>query len=89
MTQPAAWKCATCSVAPKRRQYLASQESFRSLRLLIGAIRVRFSTEGITMEEVGPGGEKILYKELSYRIIEACLEVHNQLGPGFAETVDK
>ena len=32
-------------------------------------------------------GEKILHKELSYRIIEACIEVHNNLGPGFSEKI--
>lgn len=29
----------------------------------------------------------ILYKELSYWIMEACFEVHNTLGPGFPENI--
>lgn len=29
----------------------------------------------------------IVYKELSYRIIESCFEVHNTLGPGFSENI--
>jgi GxxExxY protein len=31
----------------------------------------------------------ILYKEESYTIIGICMEVHNQLGPGFSEIVYK
>ena len=31
----------------------------------------------------------ILYKNKSYKIIGACMEVHNQLGPGFLEIVYK
>jgi len=29
----------------------------------------------------------IVYKELSYTIIEACMEVHKILGPGFTEKI--
>ena len=31
--------------------------------------------------------EKIIYKDLSYKIIELALEVHNELGCGFLERV--
>ncbi|QKG79560.1 GxxExxY protein [Tenuifilum thalassicum] len=33
--------------------------------------------------------EKIIYKEESYKIIGKCMEVHNNLGPGFPEIVYK
>lgn len=33
------------------------------------------------------GGSKIVFKELSYKIMSAVFEVHNTLGPGFLETV--
>ncbi len=29
----------------------------------------------------------IVHKELSYKIMEACFEVHNILGPGFPESI--
>ena len=32
-------------------------------------------------------GPDVLYPELSYRIMEAVFEVHNQLGPGFNEEI--
>jgi GxxExxY protein len=32
-------------------------------------------------------GKDVLYPELSYQIMEIVFEVHNQLGPGFAEDV--
>jgi GxxExxY protein len=32
-------------------------------------------------------GPDVLYPELSYRIMEAIFEVHNQLGPGFSEEI--
>jgi GxxExxY protein len=31
--------------------------------------------------------EKILHKELSYKIVQACYEVHNVLGPGYSEKI--
>ena len=31
--------------------------------------------------------EKIIYKDESYKIIGACMEVHKKLGPGFLEKV--
>lgn len=31
--------------------------------------------------------EKIIYKDLSYKIIRACFEVHNVLGPGYSEKI--
>jgi GxxExxY protein len=31
--------------------------------------------------------EKVIYRELSYRVMEAVFEVHNTLGPGFVEDV--
>jgi GxxExxY protein len=31
--------------------------------------------------------DKILFKDLSYRIIKACIEVHTTLGPGFPEKI--
>lgn len=33
--------------------------------------------------------DTILFREESYRIIGICMEVHNQLGPGFLEIVYK
>jgi GxxExxY protein len=32
-------------------------------------------------------GEKIVYRELSYRIVGCALKVHKALGPGFPEAV--
>ncbi len=32
-------------------------------------------------------GEKVLYPELSYRIMEIAFEIHNILGPGFTEDI--
>ena len=31
--------------------------------------------------------EEIIEKELSYKIMKAAFEVHNQLGPGFLENI--
>ena len=33
--------------------------------------------------------EKIIYKDESFKIIGKCMEVHNNLGPGFLEIVIK
>ena len=30
---------------------------------------------------------KVIYRELSYRVMQAVFEVHNTLGPGFLESV--
>lgn len=35
----------------------------------------------------GTNEEKVVYKELSYKLIELCFEVHNNLGPGFSEKI--
>ncbi len=32
-------------------------------------------------------GEKVIYPELSYQIMEVMFEVHNQIGPGFTEDI--
>jgi GxxExxY protein len=31
--------------------------------------------------------DKVIYRDLSYRVMQAVFEVHNTLGPGFAESV--
>ena len=31
--------------------------------------------------------DKIVYRDLSYRVMDAVFEVHNSLGPGFVESV--
>lgn len=33
--------------------------------------------------------EKVIYKDESYSIIGKCMEIHNNLGPGFLEVVYK
>ena len=40
-----------------------------------------------TNSAMGETEEKILYKELSYEIVNAAMQVHNALGPGFTERV--
>lgn len=35
----------------------------------------------------GTNEERVIYKDLSYKIMEACFEVHNNLGPGFSEKI--
>ena len=32
-------------------------------------------------------GSKVIYRRLSYQVMNAVFEVHNVLGPGFAESV--
>ena len=39
------------------------------------------------MEKRKVAGEKVLFPELSYQIINLAFEVHNQLGPGFTEDI--
>lgn len=31
--------------------------------------------------------DKVIHKELSYKIVQACYEVHNVLGPGYSEKI--
>lgn len=31
--------------------------------------------------------DKVIYRELSYKVMQAVFEVHNTLGPGFVESV--
>jgi GxxExxY protein len=31
--------------------------------------------------------DKVVHKELSYKIVQACYEVHNVLGPGYSEKI--
>lgn len=31
--------------------------------------------------------DKVIHRDLSYRIMEAVFEVHNSLGPGFVEGI--
>jgi GxxExxY protein len=38
------------------------------------------------LKKKGIGGE-ILYRDLSYQIMQAVFEVHNSLGPGFKENI--
>ncbi len=35
----------------------------------------------------GTNEDKILFKDLSFRIIKACIEVHSTLGPGYPEKI--
>lgn len=41
----------------------------------------------VTNKPNDTNSEKILYKELSYRVMEAAFAVHNELGPGFTEVI--
>lgn len=34
-----------------------------------------------------PVGPDVLYPDMSYRVMEAVFEVHNQIGPGFSEEI--
>jgi GxxExxY protein len=43
---------------------------------------VQFVIKDLAMEKF-----KIIYPELSYQIMQAVFEVHNTLGPGFAESI--
>ena len=36
-----------------------------------------------------PAGDKVLYPELSYKIMQVVFEVQNKLGPGFTEDIYK
>jgi GxxExxY protein len=38
-----------------------------------------------THNDVDP--EKVVHKELSYKIVQACYAVHNILGPGYSEKI--
>ena len=40
--------------------------------------------QGSQREQAGKG---IIYRDLSYRVMQAIFEVHNTLGPGFVENV--
>ncbi len=40
-----------------------------------------------TKERISRTDSQIIYKERSYAIIEACIEVHKILGPGFPEKI--
>jgi GxxExxY protein len=35
----------------------------------------------------GVDPEKVVHKDLSYKIVQACYEVHNLLGPGYSEKI--
>jgi len=35
----------------------------------------------------GVDPEKVVHKELSYKIVQACYEVYNFLGPGYSEKI--
>ena len=39
------------------------------------------------MEKRKVAGEKVLFPELSYQIMNLAFEVHNRLGPGFTEDI--
>jgi GxxExxY protein len=35
----------------------------------------------------GTNEEKVIYKNISFKIVESCFEVHNILGPGYSEKI--
>lgn len=34
-----------------------------------------------------PVGDRVIYPELSFQLMEIAFEIHNQLGPGFGEEI--
>jgi len=43
--------------------------------------------EGQAAEDAKPATGEVIHRELSYRVMQAVYEVHNALGPGYAESV--
>jgi GxxExxY protein len=48
--------------------------------------RKKFRREGERVKK-GNGEEKLIFEELTDRIIKSCITVHKQLGPGFIESI--